>query len=208
MALDEPDGDDEDTVVRPRTPGALDPSIADDDTVIKERVPFADVPAEALWRVAVPLVEPVDGHGHGTSRSDRPKEQDSPPPVGKANGGRGVHRIRVNQHDPIGLDAPAILGRQPAAPRITTGRVPRLVRVPSPLQEVSGTHVEFRQQGSTVIVTDLRSTNGTVVSIPGIAPRKLRQGESIVVTIGTVVDIGDGNIIEILPVERIVPPPS
>ncbi|MHB1171955.1 MAG: FHA domain-containing protein, partial [Lacisediminihabitans sp.] len=80
------------------------------------------------------------------------------------------------------------------------------VRVPSPLREVSGTHVEVRQEGASVIVTDLRSTNGTVVSIPGAAPLKLRQGESVVVVPGTLVDIGDGNILEILPIPRFVPP--
>jgi hypothetical protein len=56
-----------------------------------------------------------------------------------------------------------------------------------------------------VIVTDLKSTNGTIVAIPGFSAQKLRQGESVVVSAGTVVDIGDGNLVEILPVERIAP---
>jgi hypothetical protein len=50
-----------------------------------------------------------------------------------------------------------------------------------------------------VVVTDLRSTNGTVVTMPGRPALTLRQGESVVVVPGTVVDIGDGNIVEILP---------
>lgn len=114
------------------------------------------------------------------------------------------HRIRVNHHEPIPLDAPALIGRGPVLPRITVGPVPRLVRVPSPGREVSSTHVELRQQGASVVVTDLRSTNGTVVKIPGSSSQKLRQGESLVVSAGTIVDIGDGNIVEILPVERVV----
>ncbi len=114
------------------------------------------------------------------------------------------YRIRVNRHEPIPLDVPALIGRQPVSPRIAIGGVPRLVRVPSPGREVSSTHIELRQQGASVIVTDLRSTNGTIVSIPGSSSQKLRQGESLVVSAGTVVDIGDGNTVEILPIERLV----
>jgi hypothetical protein len=40
--------------------------------------------------------------------------------------------------------------------------------------------------------------------VPGAATLKLRQGESVVVTPGTVVDIGDGNRIEILPIQRLI----
>ena len=74
----------------------------------------------------------------------------------------------------------------------------------SPHSEVSGTHVEVKQQGSSIIVTDLKSTNATVVLVPGAVPLRLRQGESVVVTPGTVVDIGDGNRIEILPTQRLI----
>ena len=100
--------------------------------------------------------------------------------------------------DPIPLSAAVYVGRKPSAPRIFSGSLPRLVAVPSPLREVSSTHVEVRQHGSSVIVTDLGSTNGTVVSTPGSEPLRLRQGESVVVIPGTVVDIGDGNRIDIL----------
>lgn len=116
------------------------------------------------------------------------------------------YRFRVGEHsEPIPLDVPAYLGRRPTSPRIRTGVVPRLVFVPSPQQEVSSTHLEVRQLGASVIVTDLKSTNGSVVVVPGSAPRKLRQGESVVVSPGTLVDIGDGNIVEILPMQRLIP---
>ena len=104
--------------------------------------------------------------------------------------------------DPIGLDRPARIGRRPSAPRILVGAPPRLVRVLSPQREVSSTHVEVRQTGTSVVITDLRSTNGTVVLVPGSRPRKLLQGESVVVSPGTLVDIGDDNILQILPLER------
>lgn len=113
------------------------------------------------------------------------------------------YRYRIGDHrEPISLEVPSYVGRRPTAPRVTRGVPPRLVRVASPLREVSATHLEIQQLGSSVIVTDLRSTNGSVVMLPGSVPRKLRQGESIVVSPGTLVDIGDENILQILPMQR------
>jgi pSer/pThr/pTyr-binding forkhead associated (FHA) protein len=77
--------------------------------------------------------------------------------------------------------------------------------VASPRGEVSASHVEVRQEGSAVVVSDLGSTNGTRVAIPGRRPVSLRQGESIAVLAGTIVDIGDGNRLEILPFTRLIP---
>ncbi|MEO6944686.1 MAG: FHA domain-containing protein [Lacisediminihabitans sp.] len=117
-----------------------------------------------------------------------------------------AHSFRVGDRLPISLDIPALVGRHPAAPRVPGRELPRLVRVSSPLSEVSGTHVELRQDGTSVVVTDLRSTNGTIVRMPGARPLKLRQGESVVVRPGTLVDIGDGNVLEILPPPRLAVP--
>jgi hypothetical protein len=177
----EPESD-EDTVLRPQPVVAGERSELDEDTVIKGRVPFADVPAEAL----VALREPVDVPTQPFSIDQLAAEPHD-------------YSFSINASAPILLDAPAFIGRRPSLPRVISGRPPRLVRVPSPLHEVSSTHLELRQQGAVVIVTDLRSTNGTVVVPPGREPVKLRGGESIVAVPGTVVDIGDGNIVEILP---------
>ena len=138
----------------------------------------------------------------------------TPPPVGLVEPGvvddvvttPTAYRFTLgDSEEPIPLDVPAYIGRRPGSPRIRSGIVPRLVVVPSPLHEVSGTHVELRQLGTSVIVTDMKSTNGSLVITPGSAPRKLRQGESVVVSPGTLVDIGDGNVIEILPIQRLIP---
>ena len=113
------------------------------------------------------------------------------------------YRFTVGGHpEIISLDAPCYIGRRPTLPRVAVAGVPRLLRVPSPLREVSATHLEIRQVGTSVIVTDLRSTNGSIVMVPGSTPRKLRQGESVVVSPGTLVDIGDSNILQILPLQR------
>lgn len=109
--------------------------------------------------------------------------------------------FRVGNSEVVLLDAIVYLGRKPSAPRVVRGGLPRLVRVPSSSGEVSSTHLELRQVGRTVVVTDMRSTNGTLVSVPGLDVRRLRQGESLVVTPGTLIDVGDRVVIEILPLQ-------
>jgi hypothetical protein len=113
------------------------------------------------------------------------------------------YSFRINDGAPVPLDMPTLIGRRPALPRIMRGSAPKLVSVASPRREVSASHLELRQQGALVIVTDLRSTNGSIVRMPGRSPLTLGQGESLVVAPGTVVDIGDGNLIEVLPLQRV-----
>jgi hypothetical protein len=103
---------------------------------------------------------------------------------------------------PVRLDAVAYVGRGPKPRRVFSGEPPRLIRVESPTSEVSNTHLEIRQLGASVVLTDLHSTNGSIVVVPGSTPHRLRQGESMVVTPGTLVDIGDGNVVEILPLQH------
>jgi len=115
-----------------------------------------------------------------------------------------IYGFRISGSDVvIILDRPAIVGRNPAPSRIPGATPPRLIRVASPRSEVSSSHVELRQLGATVVVTDLKSTNGSVVVVPGQEGRSLRQGESMVMSPGTLVDIGDGNVIEILPLHQV-----
>jgi hypothetical protein len=111
----------------------------------------------------------------------------------------GIHSFVVDGST-YWLDVPAIIGRNPRGPRVPTGEPLTLITVNSPTNEVSSSHVEIRQRGTTVVVTDLRSTNGTSVTIPLSQPRRLRPSESIVVSSGSLIDIGDGTIIHILPI--------
>ena len=132
-----------------------------------------------------------------------PGRQRTPPPeVPLAPPSPQFYGFRVGSSAVILLDAVVYIGRKPSAPRVVRGGMPRLVRVPSATSEVSSTHLELRQVGRTVVVTDMRSTNGTTVGVPGLAVRRLRQGESLVVTPGTLIDIGDRIVIEILPLQE------
>lgn len=107
-------------------------------------------------------------------------------------------RLRLADGTLVPLDQPVYLGRKPSVPRIHPGGVPLLVTLDSPQREVSSTHLELSMVGATIVASDARSTNGSVLRIPGAEPRTLIGGESAVVTPGTVIELGDGNLIELL----------
>jgi pSer/pThr/pTyr-binding forkhead associated (FHA) protein len=175
----EPDLDDTvRSVARPQA--APTPDI--DDTIVGTPITAAPV-----------IAEPVPTAGDTAPMPDRVVAEPTTPRYG--------FRIGPNGRTVL-LDVAAYIGRAPGSPRIQNGVLPKLVKVPSPRGEVSSTHLEIRQLATSIIVTDLRSTNGSTVSVPGSVPRSLRQGEAMVVSPGTLVDIGDGNVIEILPLQR------
>ena len=95
------------------------------------------------------------------------------------------------------LNKPIILGRLPAAP-LRGGQAVNLVMVASPEGLVSSTHARVEVQGDVVVVTDLRSTNGTRVIIPGQPSVLLAPGDSMALGVGAIIDLGDGNRLEVL----------
>lgn len=111
-------------------------------------------------------------------------------------------RLKLADGTLVPLDQPVYLGRKPSVPRIHPGGVPLLVTLDSPEREVSSTHLELTTVGGAVVASDMRSTNGSVLRIPGSSPRMLLGGESAVVTPGTVIELGDGNLVELLPPDR------
>jgi hypothetical protein len=172
----------------------------DDTVIVPQRdlssvAPSIDPDVEHTRIVPKPAPVRID-HATGLPIDDEPQATEEIAPL-------RYYAIRVaSRAEPIVLDVPCYIGRNPSPPRVVSGVPPRLIRVPSPQREVSASHLEVRQLGSTVVLTDLRSTNGSIVTVPGSVPRKLRQGESVVVSPGTLVDIGDDNILQILPMQR------
>lgn len=174
-----------DTVIGPSRPPAKPSAGPDEDTIVK----------------APPtLVSPDDGRASRRARERAVEEitarQETPAPA--------RYRFSVNSAEPIPLDVPVLIGRDPRPPRVVTAVMPRFVRVHSPHREVSATHVELRQDGASVIVTDMRSTNGTVITVPGMPVFTLHAGGSMVVAPGTTLDLGDENIVEIMPIGRLL----
>lgn len=184
------------------------PSVRDDDTISRRQ---AALPQPAALPVPAPGTQPLSPADADTvvrppqaaqdtviiRRRDRGKRQPAAEPAPVA---RGAHYgFRLPGGEERRLDAVYFLGRRPRSPRITGDLLPRLITVSSPSSAVSATHLEIRQEGDTVVVTDLNSTNGTIVNPPRGRRQRLGSGQSLVVAPGTTVDIGDGNIVEVLP---------
>lgn len=136
--------------------------------------------------------------------SYRPSTVEEPPPDVPL-GGR--NRISINGGQPLTLEESLILGRHPRMPRVLSGPTPKLVVLHSPREEVSGTHIELTPVGASIVVTDLRSTNGTVIVMPGAARVMMSSGDSMVAVPGSVIELGDGNRVEVLPPPRLSPAP-
>jgi FHA domain len=103
----------------------------------------------------------------------------------------GLGWLRFSNGDSFRLERGVILGRKPAVPDGHPGPRPNAVKV-SDDQDVSRNHVEIRLDGWQVLVVDLGSVNGTVLSAPGQAPRQLRQGEQHVVEPGSIITLAPG----------------
>lgn len=121
---------------------------------------------------------------------------------GPATTARPVARLVFSHGDDVTVDRPVLVGRSPETRRFTSEEQPRLVQVPSPQQEISSTHLEIRpgtgaDHGSAV-VTDLGSTNGSVLVQPGLPPEDLRPGIPVQLVPGAVIDLGDGVTIQVV----------
>ena len=107
-----------------------------------------------------------------------------------------VARLVISNGETVAVDRAVLVGRAPEARRFTPTEQPRLVTVPSPNQEISSTHLEVRpgsgaDHGSAV-VTDMGSTNGSVLTLPGLSPEDLQPGIAVQLVPGSVIDLGDG----------------
>ena len=101
--------------------------------------------------------------------------------------------LRASDGSTATVDRAVLVGRAPSAQR-SSARAPRLLTVPSPGHDISRTHVEIAPDGWQIAVTDLNSTNGTVLVRPeGLDRQQLAAGETVVVQLGTVVELGDGS---------------
>ncbi len=174
------------------------------DTVIRPSLlpvePSASPHEDTIVKAPPPLVLPTDGTASKRSRERAVEDITAQPELSAP----ARYRFSLNSAEPIPLDVPVLIGRDPHPPRVATAVMPRFVRVNSPRREVSATHVELRQDGASVIVTDMRSTNGTVITVPGMPEFTLHAGGSMVVAPGTTIDLGDDNIVEIMPIGRLL----
>jgi len=112
-----------------------------------------------------------------------------------------VARLLISNGDVVDVDRATVIGRAPEARRFNDTEQPRLVTVPSPHLEISSTHIEVRPGAGadhgTAVVTDLGSTNGTVLVQPGLGPEDLSPGVAVQLIPGALIDLGDGVTIQV-----------
>jgi hypothetical protein len=102
--------------------------------------------------------------------------------------------LRLSLGDVIALDRGVVMGR---SPRTDFGGLdgeerPHVVKLPSADGDISRTHLRITLDGWHVLVTDLNSTNGTLLTLPGHEPQQLRPGEPVPMQPGTVVTLAEG----------------
>ncbi len=86
--------------------------------------------------------------------------------------------LRLSFGDVITLDRGVLMGRNPRTDFGGTDgeERPHVVKLPSADGDISRTHLRVTLDGWHVLVTDLNSTNGTLVTLPGRDPQQLRPG--------------------------------
>jgi FHA domain len=102
--------------------------------------------------------------------------------------------LRLSLGDVITLDRGVIMGRNPSADfdADDSGERPQVVKLPTEDGDISRTHLRVILDGWRVLVTDLNSTNGTLIALPGREPERIRPGEPMPIVPGTVVILADG----------------
>lgn len=170
---------------------------------------FAPVPeASAPEAVAepTPVADPASPDQDGLTQAgtpvpglDRPVipgQEHAPPVVSQP-----VATLVFSTGEVLDVDRAVLVGRAPEARRFASHDQPQLVTVASPNQEISSTHLEIRPGAGAdhgmAIVTDLGSTNGTVLAQPGLPPEELQPGIAVSLIPGAVLDLGDGVTIQV-----------
>jgi hypothetical protein len=98
--------------------------------------------------------------------------------------------IRLADGGSVTLDRGVLFGRAPETSAEADER-PHLVRLVSPDNDVSRNHAQIVIDGWHVYVQDLGSTNGTVVTLPGRGPVRLRPDDLQLLEPGSTITMAD-----------------
>ncbi len=204
-APDQPEEDGERSPWQPAASnfGAMAPSYPPDSSLDSLDDPLTDPLTGPVAEARQEADEP-DGMTRGGREADPSpagESESEAAPEAKPESGPAVARLLFSSGDEVGVDRPVLVGRAPEVRRFGSHDQPRLVPVPSPHQEISATHLEVRpgvgaDHGSAV-VTDLGSTNGTVLVQPGLPPEDLQPGIAVQLVPGAIIDLGDGVTIQV-----------
>lgn len=90
----------------------------------------------------------------------------------------------------IMLDRPQLIGRNPKIEGHVGGELPSIVKLDQLGQGLSRRHAAIHIDGWQVLLEDLNSANGTIVTLPGRPARRLHAGEPAILEPGAFVDLG------------------
>ncbi|MCL2317016.1 MAG: FHA domain-containing protein [Actinomycetia bacterium] len=96
-------------------------------------------------------------------------------------------RLSFGPNMSVPIDGAVVIGRAPQSPPQERAR---LVKVNSPSHGLSRSHVRIEPAGGGFRVSDLHSTNGTVVQRPDEQPVPIEAGVPVIVPVGTVLELG------------------
>lgn len=99
--------------------------------------------------------------------------------------------LRFSTGDVITLDRGVLIGRSPSKARTQGKDRPHIVKLPSPDHDISRDHLEIRLDDWHVLLTDLNSTNGTMVTRAGREPERLRPDQATPIEPGSVVTLAE-----------------
>jgi hypothetical protein len=177
----------------------VEPEPAFDDEPTDVDLPVA--PAFPPPAFAPPVIAPAPPVPASPLAPPAPPAWGEPSPPTPSGLALPVAHLEFSSGQHVDVDQVVIVGRSPDAGRFSSEVPPLLISVPSPHQEISSTHLEVRPgtgaDHGRAVVTDLGSTNGTVLVTAGGDPEELRPGVPVVAMPGAVVDLGDGLTIKI-----------
>ncbi len=97
--------------------------------------------------------------------------------------------LRLSTGDSVPLDRGVLLGRAPDVGLVAGALRAHAVKLQSPEGDISRSHVEVRLRGWQVLVVDLGSRNGTVVTPPADPPFDLVARQPVEIVPGTAVSL-------------------
>jgi pSer/pThr/pTyr-binding forkhead associated (FHA) protein len=99
--------------------------------------------------------------------------------------------LRLSTGDVVPLDRDVVLGRNPTPEAAGLPADAHVVSLASPNHDMSRTHAAIHLDGWIVLLADLNSTNGTIVSHPWHEAMRLRPNEPVAIEPGTVVNLAN-----------------
>ena len=98
--------------------------------------------------------------------------------------------LRLPDGNELDAEGTIVIGRKSWEQEVDEHSI-KHVSVPSPMKQISGTHLELALVDGELVARDLDSTNGTIVLTPERPPRLLHGGRTTSLQTGDILDLGE-----------------